>query len=109
MTYVIMISKQSTGGTPMSQAAHLLDRTTIFRHDSEHLWNGCGTITTDGSTILTAWYTGGYKEPHPDNYVVFSRSFDKRFQKVRASTLYNILCCLRFHRHTVFVQFSDHR
>ena len=60
----------------MSKAAHLLDRRVIFRHDRDHPWNGCGTITTDGSVILASWYTGGYKEPHPDNHVVLSRSFD---------------------------------
>ena len=60
----------------MSRAAHLLDRRSIFRHDRDHPWNGCGTITTDGSVILASWYTGGYKEPHPDNHVVLSRSFD---------------------------------
>ena len=60
----------------MSRAAHLLDRRVILRHDRDHPWNGCGTITTDGSVILASWYSGGYKEPHLDNHVVLSRSFD---------------------------------
>ena len=45
----------------MSSAAHLLDRRTIFHHDRDRPWNGCGTITADGSIILASWYTGGYK------------------------------------------------
>ena len=38
----------------MSSAAHLLDRRTIFHHDRDRPWNGCGTITSDGSIILGA-------------------------------------------------------
>lgn len=60
-----------------SKAAHLLDRVAIFKQSEACPWNGCGTITTDGTILLAAWYTGGYKEPHPENRVVLSRSFDR--------------------------------
>ena len=59
-----------------NQTAHLLDRTTVFKHDEIHPWSGCGTIVAASKCLIASWYTGGPKEPHPDNYVVLSRSFD---------------------------------
>jgi len=41
-------------------------------------WNGIPTVeVSPAGTILVGFYSGGPKEPHPDNFVLYSRSFDR--------------------------------
>ena len=60
-----------------AQAAHLLERVTVCPLDKKHKWNGCGAVTAAGGVILYSWYTGGPGEPHSENRVEISRSFDR--------------------------------
>ncbi len=39
-------------------------------------WNGIPTVISAGNNIFVAWYTGGTKEPHDDNYIVVAASDD---------------------------------
>ena len=58
------------------KAAHLLERTVIFRANNRFRWNGCGGISGTTDALVASWYTGGDTEPAPENHVVWSRSLD---------------------------------
>lgn len=39
-------------------------------------WNGISTAVSYGNNLFAAWYTGGTKEPHSDNYIPVAASDD---------------------------------
>ena len=43
---------------------------------SDRKWNGIATSVSYGDNLFVAWYTGGTKEPHPDNYIPVAASSD---------------------------------
>ena len=49
----------------------------VFSINEEFRWNGIPTIeVSESGTLMVAWYSGGTREPHEENKILFSRSFD---------------------------------
>jgi len=53
-----------------------VERKTVYEHNDTFVWNGITGIEAADGVILYSWYTGGEREPRPENLVVFTRSMD---------------------------------
>ena len=53
-----------------------VDRKVIYQHNDRFVWNGITSIEARDGVLLYSWYTGGEREPRPENLVVFTRSLD---------------------------------
>ena len=54
----------------------LSDETDEDYYPENRQWNGISTAVSYGDNLFAAWYTGGTKEPHSDNYIPVAASED---------------------------------